>query len=53
MAIMAVLVVLSLALGLVGYLFLMIFYPEWVGITGKVARRNMKSHQGEDGTVEE
>jgi hypothetical protein len=44
---------LTIVLGLAGYLFLMIFFPEWVGITGKVARENMKSHEGDDSTLEE
>jgi hypothetical protein len=27
------------------YIFLMIFYPEWVGITGKAARKTMDDHK--------
>ncbi len=30
------------------YVALMIFFPEWVGITGKVALNNEKSHQKEE-----
>lgn len=37
----AALIVICLA----GYFFLMIFFSEWVGITGKVARKNLAEHQ--------
>ncbi len=41
-----VVVVASLVvLGFVAYLFLMIFHPEWVGITGKRARQNLREHE--------
>jgi hypothetical protein len=40
-----VIVVLLVGLGFGGYLFLMIFYPEWVGITGESARKTMSEHQ--------
>ena len=30
--------------GLASYLFLMIFFPEWVGITGKSAKRTLDEH---------
>ena len=45
MEITVVIVVLLVALGFGSYLFLMIFYPEWVGITGDAARKTMKEHQ--------
>jgi len=32
--------------GIIVYLFFMIFLPEWVGITGKTALNNQKSHAG-------
>jgi len=38
-------VLVLLFLGFGGYLLLMIFFPEWVGITGKEALRTMKEHQ--------
>ena len=31
--------------GFGGYLLLMIFYPEWVGITGKAAHKTLAEHQ--------
>ena len=39
-----VVVLVLLFLGFGGYIFLMIFYPEWVGITGKEAKRTMSEH---------
>ncbi|WII72853.1 hypothetical protein QJS83_03085 [Bdellovibrio sp. 22V] len=27
------------------YLFLMFFFPEWVGITGSVAKKAIESHE--------
>lgn len=27
------------------YFLLMFFYPEWVGMTGKVAKKNEESHK--------
>jgi hypothetical protein len=39
------LVILLVALGFGAYVFLMIFYPEWVGITGKSARKTMDEHK--------
>lgn len=42
----ALVVVLSLmALGVAAYFFLMIFYPEWVGITGPQAKRTLQEHE--------
>lgn len=34
-------------LSIVVYVLIMIFFPEWVGITGKVALNNEKSHRGD------
>lgn len=31
--------------GFATYIFLMLFYPEWVGITGKEALKNISEHQ--------
>lgn len=31
--------------GVGAYFYLMIFHPEWVGITGKVAMKNLAEHQ--------
>ncbi len=28
-----------------GYLILMVFFSEWVGITGKVAKKNIAEHE--------
>lgn len=33
------------AIGFASYLFLMIFYPEWVGITGKSALKTKDEHR--------
>ncbi len=33
------------AFGFASYIFLMIFFPEWVGITGKEALKNLAEHQ--------
>lgn len=41
----AVVVLILVALGFGAYLFLMIFYPEWVGITGRAARKTMSEHE--------
>lgn len=32
-------------LGIGAYAFLAIFYPEWVGITGQVAQKNLDEHK--------
>lgn len=41
----AIVVLVLLVLGFGSYIFLMIFYPEWVGITGKDAMKNINEHQ--------
>lgn len=33
--------------GLIVYGLFMIFLPEWVGITGKVAKKNESDHKGD------
>jgi hypothetical protein len=30
-----------------GYFFLMIFFPEWVGMSGEDTRKTMESHKEE------
>lgn len=40
-----ILVLILVALGFGTYIFLMIFYPEWVGITGKEARKTLSEHE--------
>jgi hypothetical protein len=41
-----VIVVLFLVgLGFGGYIYLMIFHPEWVGITGESARKTLHEHK--------
>jgi len=42
---MVAIVLTLLFFGFGGYIFLMIFYPEWVGITGKAARKTMSEHE--------
>ncbi|MBX3021171.1 MAG: hypothetical protein KF799_05785 [Bdellovibrionales bacterium] len=50
---LAVLIVLALvALGFGSYLFLMLYYPEWVGITGKSAHKTLSEHT-EGSTVDD
>lgn len=41
----AIVVLVLVVLGFGSYIFLMIFYPEWVGITGKDALNNMREHE--------
>jgi hypothetical protein len=46
MEFLAVVIVIFLVMaGFGGYLFLMIYYPEWVGITGDSARKTMDEHR--------
>lgn len=45
MELAVVLMLLLVFSGVFGYFFLMIFYPEWVGITGKSAHQTMAEHQ--------
>lgn len=33
------------------YLFFMIFFPEWVGITGETALKAEQSHRGDSSTL--
>lgn len=35
--------------GVIAYVLMMYFFPEWVGITGKTALDAEKSHRGGDG----
>lgn len=37
--------ILLVAFGFGAYIFLMLFFPEWVGITGKEAHKTMAEHQ--------
>lgn len=39
--------------GVVTYVMIMIFLPEWVGITGKKALENQKAHRGDQNKDEE
>lgn len=45
--VLTILVVGVVVFALLSYLFFMIFFPEWVGITGKKAREIQQSHVGE------
>lgn len=47
MSTMLVVIIMFVVLGIGGYVFLMIFYPEWVGITGSVAESHHREHQGD------
>ena len=40
-----ILVLVLLGLGFGGYIFLMLFFPEWVGITGQSAKKTIAEHQ--------
>lgn len=44
MSIAAIVVVILIVLGLVSYFVLMLFFPEWVGITGKAAHKVNDAH---------
>jgi hypothetical protein len=44
MDITAIVVIILVSLGFGSYIFLMIFFPEWVGITGKSAKKTDKEH---------
>lgn len=35
------------------YMILMFFFPEWVGITGTVAKKAIESHVEEEGAPQE
>lgn len=37
-------VVFLIVLGFGSYIFLMLFYPEWVGITGASGKKTMNEH---------
>ena len=39
-------------LGFAAYIYLMLFHPEWVGITGKAAHKTISEHQ-EGSTVDD
>lgn len=40
-----VVVLVLLLLGFGSYLFLMVFFPEWVGITGAAAKKTLSEHE--------
>ncbi|HMN68362.1 MAG TPA: hypothetical protein PKC28_07470 [Bdellovibrionales bacterium] len=40
-----VLVLFLVFAGFGGYLFLMVYYPEWVGITGNAAKKTLSEHE--------
>lgn len=44
MELAVVLMLLLVFAGTCGYFFLMFFYPEWVGITGKSAHQTLSEH---------
>jgi hypothetical protein len=48
---LTILIVCVAVFAIFAYVFVMIFYPEWVGITGKTALENQKSHTGETQSV--
>ncbi len=39
--------------GILVYVMIMIFLPEWVGISGKVAREAEESHRGDQPSVDD
>ncbi len=41
----AVIVVVLVTVSFGSYIFLMIFHPEWIGITGKSAHKTMDEHK--------
>ncbi len=46
-----ILVIVLVTLGLASYIYLMIYHPEWVGITGKSAKKTINEHQ--EGSIAE
>ncbi len=43
--IITIVVIALVVVSVVAYFFLMIFFPEWVGITGPEAKKALKEHQ--------
>jgi hypothetical protein len=41
-----ILIVCVVVFSIFAYLFVMVFFPEWVGITGKTALKNQEDHVG-------
>lgn len=44
-ALITIIVVSVVILGIVAYFLINVFYPEWLGMTGKGARKNIESHK--------
>ena len=42
-----------LIIGFAAYIFLLVFYPEWVGITGADAAKRMREEHQEGSTVDD
>jgi hypothetical protein len=40
-----VIVVAVVVLGIAAYFIINVFYPEWLGMTGKDAQKNIESHK--------
>ena len=44
MELAVILISILVVLGCAGYFYLMIYHPEWVGITGPAARKTLAEH---------
>ncbi len=42
MDVLLIIIFVLFGLGIIGYFFLMFFYPEWVGITGSETKRELE-----------
>ncbi len=45
MGVADIVVVVLIAILTIGYFVLMVFFPEWVGMSGKVAKQIREEHQ--------
>lgn len=48
-----IIVLILVLVGCSGYIALMIFFPEWVGISGEATKRTLEEHKEESATPKE
>lgn len=46
----AIIVFMLVMVGCAAYIFLMIFFPEWVGISGEATKRTLEEHREQNST---
>ncbi|HVK61053.1 MAG TPA: hypothetical protein VM432_05865 [Bdellovibrionales bacterium] len=51
--ILTILIICVVVFSIFAYLFFMVFFPEWVGITGKKAKEIQQSHVGDKSETQE